>query len=63
VIADEGPGFDISKLPDPTDLKYIDRPSGRGVLLMRAFMNKVRYNTTGNRVLLVKTRDRGGDHT
>lgn len=60
VIADQGPGFDISKLPDPTDLKYIDRPSGRGVLLMRAFMNHVRYNATGNGVKLIKTSDRGG---
>ncbi len=62
VIADEGPGFDVSKLPDPTDLKHLDSPSGRGVLLMRAFMNKVSYNAAGNRVVLVKTRDRGGDH-
>jgi CheY-like chemotaxis protein/anti-sigma regulatory factor (Ser/Thr protein kinase) len=61
VIADEGPGFDISKLPDPTDPNNIDRPSGRGVLLMRAFMNEVRYNAAGNRVTLVKTSDRGGE--
>jgi CheY-like chemotaxis protein len=61
VISDEGPGFDISKLPDPTDLKYVDRPSGRGVLLMRTFMNQVRYNSTGNSVTLMKTRDRGGN--
>jgi CheY-like chemotaxis protein/anti-sigma regulatory factor (Ser/Thr protein kinase) len=60
-IADEGPGFDVSKLPNPTDLAHIDRPSGRGVLLMRAFMSQVRYNASGNRVLLIKTRDRGGD--
>jgi len=58
VIADQGPGFDVSKLPDPTGPANIDRPSGRGVLLMRAFMTEVRYNATGNRVLLVKTRDR-----
>jgi CheY-like chemotaxis protein/anti-sigma regulatory factor (Ser/Thr protein kinase) len=63
VIADEGPGFDVSKLPDPTDPAHIDRPSGRGVLLMRAFMTEVRYNATGNRVTLVKTRDRGGEES
>jgi CheY-like chemotaxis protein/anti-sigma regulatory factor (Ser/Thr protein kinase) len=61
VIADEGPGFDVSKLPDPTDLDYLLRPSGRGILLMRAFMTEVRYNPTGNRVTLVKTKDRGGE--
>lgn len=58
VIVDEGPGFDISKLPDPTHPDFLDRPSGRGVLLMRTFMDEVRYNSTGNRVTLVKRRDR-----
>ncbi len=58
VIADQGPGFDLAKLPDPIDPTNIDRPSGRGVLLMRTFMNQVRYNAAGNRVILVKTRDR-----
>ena len=58
VIADEGPGFDVAKLPDPTDPEFLERPSGRGVLLMRTFMDEVRYNATGNRVTLVKRRDR-----
>ena len=35
LVADEGPGFDVKQLPDPTDPKNIDRASGRGVLLMR----------------------------
>ena len=63
LIADAGPGFDVSKLPDPTDGKYIDRPSGRGILLMRTFMNEVRFNNRGNRVILIKKHDRGGDHS
>lgn len=53
-IADDGPGFDVSKLPDPTAPEYLERPSGRGLLLMRAFMDDVRYNGTGNRVTMVK---------
>jgi CheY-like chemotaxis protein/anti-sigma regulatory factor (Ser/Thr protein kinase) len=57
VIMDEGPGFDVSKIPDPTDPQFLERPSGRGVLLMRTFMDEVRYNATGNRVTLVKRRD------
>ena len=57
VIADEGPGFDVAALPDPTDPEFLDRPSGRGLLLMRAFMDEVRYNPAGNRVALVKRRD------
>lgn len=60
VIADEGPGFDVASLPDPTDPAYLDRPSGRGLLLMRAFMDEVTYNPIGNRVALVKRRDRAG---
>jgi anti-sigma regulatory factor (Ser/Thr protein kinase) len=56
VIADEGPGFDVAGLPDPTDPANLLRPSGRGVLLMRAFMDDVRYNATGNRVTMVKLR-------
>ena len=58
VILDEGPGFDVTKLPDPTDPDFLERPSGRGILLMRTFMDDVRYNATGNRFTLVKRRDR-----
>ncbi len=61
VIADEGPGFDISTLPDPTDPTNLPRPSGRGILLMRTFMTEVRYSPAGNRVKLVKSRDRAGE--
>ena len=53
-IADEGPGFDPSKLPDPTDPANLDRPCGRGLLLMRTFMDELSYNPTGNEVRLVK---------
>ena len=53
-IRDQGPGFDISKLPDPTALENLDRPCGRGVMLMRAFMDEVHYNDKGNQVTLVK---------
>lgn len=54
VITDEGPGFDIKNLPDPTDPENIIRPSGRGVMLMNAFMDEVKYNERGNQVTLVK---------
>jgi CheY-like chemotaxis protein len=62
VIADQGPGFDISKIPDPTDPTNIPKASGRGVLLMRTFMNEVRFSANGSRVTLVKTSDLGGEH-
>jgi CheY-like chemotaxis protein len=52
VIRDEGPGFDTSKLPDPTDPANLERRSGRGLLLIRAFMSEVRHNARGNEVTL-----------
>ena len=57
-IRDEGPGFDPSKLPDPTDPENLDRPCGRGVMLMRAFMDQVSYNGQGNEVILKRARVR-----
>lgn len=56
VIADDGPGFDVSSLPDPTDPENLIRPHGRGILFMRMFMDDVRYTPKGNRVTLVKRR-------
>jgi serine/threonine-protein kinase RsbW len=40
-VRDEGPGFDLARIPDPRVAEYRLRPSGRGVLLMRAFMDAV----------------------
>lgn len=54
VIRDEGPGFDLKSLPDPRDPVNVERPSGRGMLLMRTFMDLVEYNAMGNMVTLFK---------
>ena len=54
VITDEGPGFDRQALPDPLDPANLEKCSGRGILLMRTFMDDVRYNDKGNQVTLVK---------
>lgn len=56
VILDEGPGFDTSSLPDPTDPENLLKPSGRGILLMRTFLNEVSFNEKGNEVTLLKNR-------
>lgn len=55
-IEDEGPGFKISEVPDPTDETHLDRPHGRGLLLMRSFMTSVDYLGRGNRVRMTKQR-------
>lgn len=54
VIRDQGPGFDPSKLPDPTDPENLERVSGRGLLLMRTFMDEVKFNPSGNEVTMLK---------
>ena len=48
------PGFDPNSQPDPREPENIERPSGRGMLLMRSFMDRVEYNATGNMVTLEK---------
>jgi CheY-like chemotaxis protein len=55
-LQDEGPGFDPSGLPDPTDPENIGKISGRGLLLIRTFMDDVRFNRTGNEITLIKKR-------
>ncbi len=53
-IADEGHGFNPTRVPDPTSEENLENPNGRGIMLMRAYMNLVEYNDTGNVVHLVK---------
>ncbi len=56
-VRDEGPGFDPASLPDPTDPANLEKASGRGLLLMKTFMDEVSYNEQGNEVTLVKRRN------
>jgi serine/threonine-protein kinase RsbW len=56
-IADQGEGFDPGKLPDPLAEDNLMRHSGRGIFLMRAFMDdlQVRHlEPAGTEVTLVK---------
>ncbi len=55
-IEDEGPGFTPEDVPDPTDLENLEKPGGRGIMLMRAFMSEVDYRGNGNIVRMVKRR-------
>ena len=54
IIRDEGPGFDPDAVSDPTKRDNLDRPYGRGLFLIRAFMDEVHFNATGNEITLVK---------
>ena len=57
LIGDEGTGFDIDALPDPLASENLLRQSGRGLLLMRAFMDEFDLHSRpggGSEVRLVK---------
>ncbi|HYH66709.1 MAG TPA: ATP-binding protein [Urbifossiella sp.] len=56
-IEDEGPGFNPADVPDPTEEINIERPCGRGLLLINGFMDEVKYHGRGNVVTMTKIRD------
>jgi serine/threonine-protein kinase RsbW len=48
-VTDEGEGFDPGKVPDPLEAENLLKPNGRGILLIREFMDEVEYRFNGNR--------------
>ena len=52
-VSDEGSGFDPAGVPDPRLPENIAKVSGRGIFLMRALMDEVRFNNAGNAVSMV----------
>ena len=55
-IADEGPGFDPEDVPDPMAVENLERPCGRGLLLMKHYMTEVVFHPPGNRLFMCKVR-------
>ena len=55
-VGDEGPGFDIASVPDPTDEANLEIPSGRGLLLMREYMSLLEFIEPGNRLRMIYRR-------
>ena len=53
-FTDEGEGFDVHALPDPTDPENIFKEHGRGIFLARFYMDELTYNDTGNSVFVRK---------
>jgi serine/threonine-protein kinase RsbW len=51
-ISDEGHGFDYLNLPDPTDPENIEKPSGRGVFLMKHLADQIIFSENGRVVEL-----------
>lgn len=55
-VIDEGAGFNPADVPDPTADENLDKPSGRGVMLMKSFMTEVDYLGRGNHLRMRKDR-------
>jgi serine/threonine-protein kinase RsbW len=55
-IEDEGVGFNPSDLPDPTAFENIDKPCGRGVMIIKGFMTTVEYHGRGNVLAMTKVK-------
>jgi serine/threonine-protein kinase RsbW len=55
-VTDQGPGFDPASVPDPTADINLELPSGRGLMLMRAYMSSVTHDLGGRRVTMIYKR-------
>jgi serine/threonine-protein kinase RsbW len=56
-VVDEGSGFDPEDVPDPTAPENLERPCGRGLLLMRHYMTEVAHHDRGRAVHMAKVRN------
>jgi serine/threonine-protein kinase RsbW len=57
IVEDQGSGFCLEEIADPTDVQNLLKPSGRGILIVRSFMDKVnlsRRKGGGTRLRMVK---------
>ena len=65
VIADQGKGVDPEQLPDPLAPENLLRGSGRGIFLIRSFMDEVRFRQLhpGTELTLVKRLTQSGERT
>ena len=59
-IKDEGEGFNPCSVPDPTSEENLAKPHGRGIMLMRAYMDEVDYDASGREVTMVRRKRANG---
>ena len=55
-VLDQGKGFDVTSVPDPLHPDALLKVSGRGLLLVRTFMDGVSFNQAGNEIIMTKYR-------
>ena len=53
-IEDQGTGFERCDVPNPCVKENLLKPSGRGIMLMEAYMDKIEYSRGGRRVKMIK---------
>ena len=56
-ISDQGAGFELGAVPDPTQANFIERPTGRGLLLLREYMDRFEYADGGRCLILERERN------
>jgi len=56
-VQDQGDGFDPGSIPDPTDPDFLERPCGRGLLLMKSYLDHFEYTDEGRRLILERNRN------
>lgn len=57
-VTDGGEGFDPNAVPDPRYGENLYKPEGRGLFLMRSYMDVVTFNDRGNSVCMVKYKEK-----
>lgn len=60
IVEDEGEGFDRHGVPDPTAEENLEKCSGRGILLIEAYMSRVVWDRGGRRVKMIKVKEAKG---
>ncbi|MGB7582173.1 MAG: ATP-binding protein [Sedimentisphaerales bacterium] len=57
-MTDEGEGFDPEVIPDPRYGDNLYKPAGRGMLLMRSFMDVLEYSKKGNSLRMIRYKEK-----
>jgi serine/threonine-protein kinase RsbW len=52
IIEDEGNGFNPAEIRDPTALENLDKPTGRGIFLIRNLADHIEFDNGGRKVVI-----------
>ncbi len=56
-VCDQGGGFTPNGVPDPTLDENLEKPHGRGIMLIKAYMTEASYSDCGRCLTMIKQRD------